>query len=261
MFKKRICGKDNLVIITIIGIIISQIYLTTSLPNGATIDIKQSSTAQSDGTTSVAAIAGNVTEININGVTVTQSWQGYFGNITGGFVLSDASGNNLYNWSSVNANGEVYASKNSTITWTNIQCFNYTADGTFNDDSSQKGANSLYGLNLTQLENNYNISFDDTDGINETFTLNNHEEFYTNNLLFSSGECKNTKLLNASGSSIFDVVLLYSPEAREVIFTSLLQDNTNGFDDALHDFEMIVLDDGHGTDTVSLDYYFYLELG
>src|SRR4030042_6405258 len=61
------------------------------------------------------AIAGNITSMDVTGFSVTQSWQGYFGNVTGVITLEDNSGNVMYNWSEASPEGEIYASTNDTL--------------------------------------------------------------------------------------------------------------------------------------------------
>ena len=41
---------------------------------------------------------------------------------------------------------------------------------------------------------------------------------------------------------------------------TILDEDEPGFDDNPHDFQMIVLEDGHGTDTATDTYYFWVEL-
>ena len=45
-----------------------------------------------------------------------------------------------------------------------------------------------------------------------------------------------------------------------VVFTSILHDSVTGFDGTLVDFEMLVLEDGHGADTSTTTYFFFLEI-
>ncbi len=189
--------------------------------------------------TDVNAIAGNVTELNVFGYSITQSWQGYYGNVTGTIQLADSSDNILYNWSLAYPEGEIYASNASTINWAGIQCY---------DESN----------NLTFFENMFGIEEFDVDGINETFLSNDHAEFYTNNIQFTAGLCDNTKLYNSAGVGTFDEALL--TDGDDLVFASLLLDDANGFDNIPHDFEMIVLENGHGTDTDTTTYYFWVEL-
>jgi len=242
--------------------------LEAANPYGASnISQKNTSTATPDNPLSHAAQAGNVTELNIFGYSTTLSWQGYYGNVTGTIQLADSSDSVMYNWSLASPEGEIYSSTSDSILWTNIQCFNFTATGTYGDDSANRGGTSQYGMNLTQLESSFNINATDVDGVNETFALNTtpeaHDLFYTNSLEFEAGECPSTFVYDHTGQGVddnFEEVLLYDPEVQSVVFASILEKNLVGFDNRSHDFEMLVLEDGHGTDTSTTNYYFYVEL-
>lgn len=230
-----------------------------------------------------SAYAGNTTELTISGYSVTQSWQGYFGNVTGTITLSDSDSHVMYDWNVTSPRGQIYSSTNGTgIEWNYLQCFNYTAAGTFADDKAQNGSTSLYGLNLTQLHGMFTINstgFDgsirssrDVDSVDWTFTFygdgtgvdgKGHRQFYANYLDFTEGQCWTTRVYGSDGSQNekeFEEVLLYEPESRSVIFASLLNEDLDGFDDKQHDFQMLVLEDGHGTDVATTTYYFYVEI-
>jgi hypothetical protein len=213
---------------------------------------------------SVDAFAGNITEIAIpQGYGITQAWAGYIGNISGVIQLADGSDNVMYNWTLASPKGEVFASTNNSVVWYNIQCFNFTATGTYTDEAGNGGTTNLYGTNLTQLETQYGIKSDDIDGVDETFTLKGpgtHNIFYLNYNQFDEGECYNTRILDSSGWGVddhFEEVLLYEPTTFSVVFASLLNEDLLGFDNRPHDFEMLVLENGHGTDTNTTTYYFY----
>ena len=123
-------------------------------------------------------------------------------------------------------------------------CFNFTSDG-------------------ASLEAAYNIESDDVDGVNETFSYgNNHDAFYTNNIEFTEGQCMSTQIYDDTGQGVndhFEEILL--TDGTNTIFASLLEETSvSGFDQQDHDFEMLVLEDGHGSDTSTTTYYFYLEL-
>lgn len=234
-------------------------------PAGPEINVIGSSTTTSDVATGIPAIAGNVTELSISGFSTTQSWQGYFGNVTGTMILSDSDNNAMYNWSLASPQGEIYASTNNSLAWDYIQCFNFDADGTYADDTSNAGGTSQHGTNLSILEGMFEIADDDVDGVNETFTLfgTGHNTFYTNNIEFSEGECRSTQIFSDSGAgedNKFEEVLLYEPTTQSIVFTSLLNENVLGFDDRTHDFEMLVLENGHAADTSTTTYYFWVEL-
>ncbi|MFH1290065.1 MAG: hypothetical protein ABIH92_01515 [Nanoarchaeota archaeon] len=247
------------------------LYLPLNLaidPTGANITDIRTETAPNDTAGQHQAQAGNVTELNIMGYSTTQSWQGYFGNISGTIQLADASDNVLYNWSLADPQGEVYASTNESITWSNIQCLNFTATGTLAGGETA-GQVSIYGTNLTQLETRFNINSSDVDGVDETFTLQHggageHDLFYTANQQFSEGECISTRIFSNAGqgeSNKFEEVLLYEPSTTSVVFTALIEPGSvAGYDENDYDFEMLVLEDGHGTDVGTTTYYFFVEL-
>ena len=185
------------------------------------------------------ASAGNLTEMNMFVFSSTNTWQGYFGNVSGAITLSNSAGNAMYNWSIASPTGEVYASNDSTINWTSIDCFDMET-------------------NVANLEASFNVPENATDGVDETFNLNNHAVFTTAGTDFSSGICNNTKLFNDGGVGTFDVVLLEDADGK-VVFTSLLLEDETGFDGRTYDFQMIVLEDGRGN-TETTTYYFWLEI-
>lgn len=250
-----------------LGLILIQFSFVLAIqPFGANFTVESSTRAEPDSPQSVEALAGNVTELNIQGFSTTQSWQGYFGNVSGTIMLADSSDSVMYNWSLASPQGEIYASTNDSVSWSDVQCLNFTSDGTYVSESGNGGTTNQHGTNLTQLEALFNIDWDDVDGVNETFNLfgpGTHDLFYTNNLEFSEGECRNTRIFDSSGSGIndnFEEVLMYDPVTRSIIFASIIDEDVNGFDGATHDFEMLVLEDGHETDVDTTTYYFYVEL-
>ena len=257
----------------LVTVILASVFVVAA-PFGGSLTEVSNSTSTADVAASQPAHAGNVTSLDISGYSVTQSWQGYYGNVTGTIQLADASDNILYNWTLSTPEGEIYASTNGTgIDWAYIQCFNFTADGTYAADTGNAGATSQFGANLSYLENLFGIASDDVDGVNETFSINGvhehgyaltHDEFFTNNFQFSAGECPSAHLFDNDDNvtdSTFQEVLLYEPTSSSVIFTALLdEEDVKGFNNIDHDFEMLVLEDGHGTNLAVTTYYFYVEL-
>jgi len=261
--------KEKIILtLSLIFLLILEISSIISFePNGANITVERTERAPNDSAGSHNAQAGNVTELNIFGYSITQSWQGYFGNVSGVIQLADSNDKTMYNWTLASPEGEVYASTNSSINWANIQCFNFTANGSSGDESGNGGGTNLQGTNLSVLESIFNIISDDVDGVDETFTLSGagtHDLFYTANKQFEEGECKSTRIYNSTGigsDNQFEEVLLYEAVTSSVVFASLLEEaNTLGFDSKSHDFEMLVLEDGHGTNVETTTYYFFVEL-
>ena len=250
----------------LLGVLFLLPFTAALVPSGASVTPGTSETAQADIAGNASALAGNVTELILSGYTTTQAWQGYYGNITGVIQLADASDNVLYNWTQTDPRGEVYASTNQTIYWDNIQCFNFTSVGDYTDENGNGGTTSLYGTNLTQLEDEYGLNYSDADSVNITFSLigaGTHNLFTTASKQFDEGECQNTRVYDSTGAGVddaFEEVLLYEPSSRSTIFTSLLNIDHPGFDSRTHDFEMLVLENGHGTDVSTTTYYFFVEI-
>jgi hypothetical protein len=232
-------------------------------PFGANVTVTNITRAPADTADSEFAYAGNISEMTVTGYSITQSWQGYYGNVTGTIQLADGSDYVMYNWSAASPLGEIYASTNQTISWVNIQCFNYTATGQYTGETGNGGTTSLYGTNLSILEGMYGINATDVDGVDETFTyLGDHNLFYTANKQFSVGECRSTRVYADTGPEAdnYEEVLLYEPATTSVIFTSILERDEAGFNTKSSDFEMLVLENGHGTDVSATTYYFFVEL-
>ncbi len=261
--------KKVLYAVFLIGLAVAMLVLPFVLaqPTGGSVSEINTERAPADGAGSDGAYAGNITQIDVTAFSTTQSWQGYAGNVSGTLQLADSNDNVLYNWTLASPEGEVYASVNQTIAWTNVQCFNFTASGSYADDTSNAGATSQFGTNLTALEARYGIASDDVDGINETFSfsgVDTHDLFYTASREFTAGECLSTNLYSDAGEGVaneFEEVILYEPTTTSVVWVALLEETSVlGYNDADNDFQMIVPEDGHGTDVATTTYFFWVEL-
>jgi hypothetical protein len=105
----------------------------------------------------IDAMAGNVTQLEINGTAITTSWQGFYGHITGKMILADAQGNNFYDWNMSSPSGEVYASRSNAVTWATINC----------SDATQLAAEeTALGQNAA-----------DSDSVSNTFSVITHPAF------------------------------------------------------------------------------------
>jgi len=266
---------NRIFLITVLLVVLLSASVFALKPFGASVTpVTPSDSATLDNAGSDPnAIAGNITSLTISGFSVTQSWQGYFGNVTGVITLEDSAGNVLYNWSESSPEGEIFSSTNSSLEWNYIQCFNLTADGSYGNDLPNAGGTSKFGTNAQILNTEFGLAQDDPDTVNVTFNYNGtqaqgeglvHDQFYLNNLLFTPGECGAATHLfadsNSSEDSAFQEILMYEPSTYSVVYATILDEDEFGFDNDPHDFQMIVLENGHGTDTAVDTYYFWVEL-
>jgi hypothetical protein len=253
-------------LLVVLGLILLLPTVFALEPSGAAVANGTSTTAPADTAYGNNAIAGNITELGISGFTTTQTWQGYFGNITGVIQLADSNDNVLYNWSQASPRGEVYASTNQSVQWLNIQCLNFSSVGDYTAEAGLGGTTSLYGTNLSQIHSQYGIDLSDPDSVNATFNLlgaGTHDAFFTASQQFDEGECQSTRVYDNTGigvTNIFEEALLYEPVTSSVVFASIIEQDVTGFDSASHDFEMLVLENGHGIDIAPTPYYFFVEL-
>ncbi|MBN1503409.1 hypothetical protein JW930_07760 [Candidatus Woesearchaeota archaeon] len=207
------------------------------------------------------AYAGNVTQMDLYGLSVTKHWQGFFGDITGTIVLDDAQNWTMYDWPNLEPKGEVYAVNTSTTpTWSNVECFNFT------------DLNGATG-NLTDVENSYNITFNDVDGIDETYNMTTHPDFSIGtDHSIDANTCPSTYThINDLWQDDKFVQLLLQDGERPIFMTIIENDDegnntgVGGFDTVDHDFQLLVPEDGTSWDTGEINrnptrYWFYLDL-
>ena len=206
-------------------------------PSGAEVTPGTSSRMNATEAGNHSAQAGNLTEITLYSEVITRSWQGYFGNVSGAIRLADSSGNNMYNWSLASASGQVYATYNSSISWTEVECLDWATEG--------EDLESLFGVSSTH-----------SDRVNETFSdSTDHSGFLVGSKEITENTCMAVNLFDEDGEGAFEEVLL--SDGTTAIFTSIINSGT-GFDGNSYDFQMIVLEDGRDTETTT--YYFYVEI-
>jgi len=202
------------------------------------------------------AEAGNISHLNISGISVTKTWQGFVGNVSGTLVLRDADNNTMYDWTVAEPKGEVYASVNNSITWTGVACFDHTTAG------------GDYNSSIIELA--YGVDYTDDDGIDETFNTVTHPAFQVGTTAIAVDSCPSTETYvnNATQTTRFHEMLLNDGTGEALIFATILEndqaDNATdivGFDGVEHDFQMLVIEDGHdGEEDATTNYYFWIEI-
>jgi len=192
----------------------------------------------------ISAVAGNVTELDFMANTVTNAWQGYFGNITGTIVLGNSNNQSMYNWNSSSPTGQIYATRTSSVpAWASIRCADQTA------------------VDLEDLALGVDSSVDQ-DAVNRTFlNTTSFNAFYVGSRnINNSQDCRAVQLFNSSGISSNDFSEVLLSDTSNIIYTGLVTTPKTGFDNREHQFEMLVGENGHNGDTTATPYYFYIEL-
>jgi hypothetical protein len=196
---------------------------------------------------SAAAFTNNrstITTVVLDGAQQNPFWKAYVGPVTGGLTLDDADSNTIYDWTLTTIAGEVYSTRAASPDWSAVTCAagaTITTENTFN-----------------------NMSQGQVDSINGTFNDTAHAAFVVGSSPIAIDSCPSQALFvndarqAASSTADFQQILL-EDNAGNLVYTSLINDNTNGFDNDLYDFQMIVAESN--VKATPTTYYFYLELG
>ncbi len=190
--------------------------------------------------------AGNVTGLDVVSTKITESWQGYYGNISGYITLDDALNNTLYNWSITSPSGQIYASNGSVTSWASVYCVN---------ESTTK--------NISQIETWLNIGASDEDGVDETFNVTFAGSFTVGAVTINSADdCQQATTFKDEAYQATDFVEVILSAEQNYIWTAILENDVDGFKSTVdnNDFQMLVGEDGHSGDVSTTQYFFYTEV-
>lgn len=233
--------KKAVLLMIVIGLLYAGITSVFGVQGATDIDVGATSRANLTNFTSsqsTAVQAGNVTQLNISGQTITDHWAGFYGEVTGNMTLSDSGGNVFYDWTGINAPaGEVFATNESTVAWGGIGCANASE--------------------ISNIEASLGIAGTDADRIEQTYSNNNHPSFNVGTVSGISG-CNSTNAYASSSPSTdaFYQILLADTDGTPV-YATLINDTENGFDDNNHDFQLLV---GQTDLAATTTMYFFIEL-
>jgi hypothetical protein len=198
--------------------------------------VSSSSFSPTTPTQTIATSGGNVSEVHINAIIGTDSWQGYYGNITSNTLLADPDQHIMFRWNDSINKGQVFASRNNSIAWDTVNCA---------ADAQVAGENTYLGKTGTEK-----------DSVNNTYSVRNHPHFVVGSRLIQN--CPSTALGNGTSNNFWNVLIGDSEGAGNLVYTGLINSDAAGFKNQLVDFELLVPVNGK-TESVT-PYYFYLEL-
>jgi hypothetical protein len=190
--------------------------------------------------TSVDAQAGNITQLDINALSISQSWQGYYGNISGNIILADANNRSLYEWGNgTSVHGEVFASRTAAVDWDTINCSNTT----------------IVSAEETYLGQNAG----DADSVSRTFTGSAHPSFLVG--MRNMSGCPSTNVFVNGGAQSNDYHQILLADATDnLVYTTIIDPGKTGFDGQQHDFQLLVAENGRPGNEAPTTYYFFTEL-
>lgn len=213
-------------------------------PTGVVQDFSSTDTGPSRSALNLTNDGGTITTLRLNVSQQDSAWKAYVGNVTGKLVLQDSSNYTIYDWNLATITGEVYASRATSVTWSNLNCSNSTI-----------------------LSNEYtavNMVDSDPDSINKTFNETTHKSFLVGAISISNSTCKSLATFNATSSRqtisetmLFQEVLL--TDFTSMVYATILEPNKVGYNNKTFDFQMIVPDSDLANTNTS--YYFWAELG
>ncbi len=247
--------KNNLVnrmrkanIILLLLVILAIIIFTNktfvlAAPQGAAITFNNTENATTRPADSHTAAGGSFTTLLLNVTSQTSKWKAYLGNVTGKLTLDNSNNKTIYDWALTIVQGEVYVSRNNSITFSSLACAN-------------RG-------NITAEDTYMNINSSSDDSINKTFNQSIHRSF----VIGGTGTIQNSTCpaiatyVNDSNQPATENATfqeMFMSDGRSPVFVALINDNRIGYDQGLYDFQIIVPENPTGTLT---PYYFYAELG
>ena len=236
MRNKNIIWRRILFFILLFAL--AQVVLS-AIPSGPGIINKGVENGTVRPATELNTSGGTITTIIINATTQNPHWKAYVGNVTGKLILEDAKNYSIYEWSLSTIAGEVYVTRDNNINWSSIKCANST-----HVDSEDVSMNHTSSA---------------VDSINNTFSLSTHNPFWTASTEFTEDECDYTLTTyvndsTQSGTSDFQEILLW--DGTSIVYTTILENKTQGFDLGYYDFQMIVPEKGWAGPVSSTSYYF-----
>lgn len=195
-------------------------------PAGGEVDIGASERGEGTAADTVIAEGGNVTQVNVSGTSITGRWAGFWGTISGGIALSDASNNSFYEWTVSDVTGSVvYAADGSVSDWTTVTAASSSDQITFVDEPA-------------------------TDNFTNTFT--GTDDFSSASIATIPSVPVATTLQNDSSTNLRTFALMAGSTR---LFAAVADAGEVGFNSETVDYQLLA-----PADSGTVTYTFYLEL-
>jgi len=142
-------------------------------------------------------------------------WKAYVGNVSSTFVLDDEDDYSIYQWTISDFTGQVYITRDGSVTWGTVDCANVTnkeAEDTAIDHTSTS-----------------------EDSVNSTFTSTSHRDFTVASNPITDGDCfstatwANDTTQTASATTPFTEVLLWDSTGGNMIYTTFVENDVSSY--------------------------------
>lgn len=245
--SKRTMNRTEQAIAAVFSVCIFLLLFTAgfayAVPSGPTILFNSTENATPKPAAQITTAGGSFTTIILNASSQTPRWKAYVGNVTGRLVLADATNSSIFDWRLTSVTGEVYSTRNTTIDWSTMACGDMNAIVNEQTDLGMTGSTP--------------------DNINRTFNTTTHRPFYVGLQLIQNSTCPaistyvNSTRQTVSESALFQEILLMDGSSR-VVYTTLINQSSVGFNGQRYDFQMIVPENEFQSNPTT--YYLYVEL-
>lgn len=215
----------------------------SAVPSGPIITFNQTYNYTPQVAAQITTPGGSFTTLFINATTQTPRWKAYVGNVTGKLALDDANTKSIFDWSLTSITGEVYATRNTSVDWSSITCANTAVIE--NEDLS------------------LNMSIEAPDTINKTFSYQVHRSFYVGTVYIQNSTCRSLATYIDDSAQIINETakfqeMLLMDTSLKMVYATLINQNTTGFNGQKYDFQMIVPENEF--QVTPSTYYLYVEL-
>ncbi|NTV23053.1 MAG: hypothetical protein HGA85_01595 [Nanoarchaeota archaeon] len=214
---------------------------------GATVTNSSWSTKNASTPQSRNDSRGTITTVSLNAEQQNSKWKAYVGNVSSTFVLDDSGGYSIYQWTMDSFSGQVYITRNNSISWAGVTCAGL-GDKSYED--------TVINHNSTRA-----------DSVNRTFVAQTHKAFTVGSTAISQNTCYSTATWKNDTAQVLSTAIPFQEvlltDGNDMIYTTFVEDNMLGYkpesNGVTYDFQAIVPDDGIGSNPL-LTYFFYLEL-
>jgi hypothetical protein len=233
-------------IIVILAITFMSIYVAGD-PTGAVLANISSSQKNSSDPGYGNHSKGAIHTVNLGATQQNTKWKAYVGNVSSSFVLDDEDNYSIFQWTITSFTGQIYITRNSTISWDNVAC----------------ATPAEIALEDTTISHNSASA----DSVNRTFTTQGHKQFFIGGRQINQNSCYSvaTNVDNspqtASSTTPFTELLLWDSDGK-MLYTTFVENDANSYRNdgvTTYDFQAIVPESGNAG-TPAFTYYFYIEL-